>query len=347
MINLLAYKKIFVNTLNSFVQNIKSLLKAVLIPTILLLLINFALSFYIEEIKDLFSTFDIRKNIIPAFLISQLILIDILITITIFRIVILRDDAYNNYDLKKLLQINFKYLFLSGLVLFILGIVTYILTFIPNSFLATISILIIVPYLLSRLSFVFPACAIDEPISIKESWNLTSRYKRLTYFSVILFPFIVTAIISVPLNLSIGFLSTTISSKLHILYTFSNVLIVVLTVTSLSSVYKLLNPRKVIQPKIKLRRLKRKIEFLEKPYSYKVIIPKDLNYKFNSIKDELFDEYKKFNFKKVVYDRNHSWILKAKENDEAYVSLRYEKKSEDIVIHAYKTKKPKIKSITL
>ena len=79
-----------------------------------------------------------------------------------------------------------------------------------------------------RLSLVFPAIAIGESYSLKDSWSISKNDKKLMFFSVILIPLIV----SIPVVLI---------SKIPYTFLIVNVLsysVTVITVTSLSLSYK-------------------------------------------------------------------------------------------------------------
>lgn len=345
MINTSIYKRIISSISITLQKNAKIFAIKLVVPITLLTLLNLFFSVLIPDIKSLSQDFSLQNTVLPFIFLAISFFINVSIAITTLRITILGENHVDKYALDILSFRTIKYLYYSFVLFCFISILSFVLFLIP--YVGIYLIFLIIPIILSRISFIFPACAIDEKISFRESWNCTKRYKALTYFAVIAFPLIITSIISIPYNLSIGFLVNIFSTKFNILYTFLNILITVISITSLGSLYKLLHPLKIKQIKKKKTPIKRQITYYDKVNSHKVVIPEELNHKFENIKEELLKEYAKLNFNNIVYDRTNSWIIKNNHNEEAYVSLRYEEDSHNIIIQAYKTNKPKIKALSI
>ncbi|WP_321469999.1 hypothetical protein [Halarcobacter sp.] len=320
------YEKIFVSTFDSIFKNFNNLFQKLLIPILLIIIIDY---FFINSLNT--SSISALKEgnfnfnqLITIFLISFLLMmLNISIAITTHRVSILGNNAVSNYGSPILGKREFKFLLKSIQLCFIIAIPTILLSLIP-----TVGIFIaigVAVILSSRLSLVFPAIACDYNMSFKQSWNITKRYKLLTFVMIIIFPIIFSLSVSFVYNLAIGFLVKVVSEYFSIFYSLLNIFIMIFTISVISSVYKYINniPLNNIK-KEKDEEVNEIIESSDKNFQ-KIEIKNFKNISFESLKNELYSQCKKINFCEIVFDRRNAWIIKNPEDEESYLSLRYDK----------------------
>lgn len=335
------YKEIIVNTFDTVLKNGQKLFQKLLIPTILICIINFFLpeivlttNFNIKEIE-----FTSNESLIQFLFLFLLIMMNISIAITTHRICILGPFSVPKLGSYILGFIEFKFLFKTILIGITIAIPVILLLFVPyiGIFLAIFMAIIIT----ARLSFIFPAIACEENISFYSSWKLTKGHTFLILFSIILFPLIFSISVGLVYSLLIEFLIKLVSPNFKILYSFLNIFITVFSISALSSTYLYIKPRPLnVKIKNDIEPLKDIIEKKKKEL-YKIIIHDKYKVTFKSLKDELENQYSKLGFIDIVYNRNNAFILKNYENEESYVSLRYE--NNNFTIQTNKTEKPILK----
>lgn len=319
------YEKILVSTFDSIFKNFDKLFQKLLIPIFLLVLIEYFFTNFINvntisNIKD--GNFNLNQLAIFFLLLFLLIMINISIAITTHRVSILGNDSVSNFGSAILGKREFKFLFKSIQLCFILAIPTFLLSLIP---VAGIFIAIGVAVIISsRLSLVFPALACDNNMSFKESWNITKRYKLLTFIMIVVFPAIFSFSVAFVYNLAIGFLVKVVSEYFSILYSFLNIFIMIFTISVISSVYKYIY--NMLFTEIKKEHNEKPNEVIESSDKnfQKIEIKNFKNISFESLKKELYSQCKKFNFCEIVFDRTNVWIIKNPEEEESYLSLRYD-----------------------
>lgn len=329
------YKEIIVNTFDSVFKNGQTLIQKLLLPITVISIINFFLpQFFPQKIDMTQINFSLDKIIIPLFIIILLIMANISIAVTTHRIVILGDSSLPKFGSFIFGLREIKFLFKTIILAFAITIPIILIFFIPiiGPFLA-----IFVGILLTcRLSFIYPSVACDEKMSLYESWKYTKGYSFLSLFTIMIFPLIFAISVGFVYTLVIEFLIKLISPHFTIFYSFLNVFITVFCISALSSAYLYIKP----QPLNKKQEDKEIREIIEnsKTDQYKIIIHDKHPVTFDSLKKELEKQYIKLNFDILAYHRKNAWLLKSKDDEEAYVSLRHE--NDEFTIHVKRTEKP-------
>lgn len=338
------YKKIVINTFDAVFKNNQELLQKLLMPTLLICIINFYLSkliipIEIRNINDLLIY--IEQLTIPLLLLFLLIMLNISIAITTHRITILGSSSVSKLGSKILGIREFKFLLKSilfGIIIFI-SILTFSFIPIAGIYLAIFISII----LLARLSFIYPAIACDEKVSFFDSWKLTKKHTLLILFSIVLFPLVFAISVGLIYSLAIEFLIKLVSPHFNILYSFLNVFITVFSISALSSVYLLIKPRPLNKYIKNVDSSIRETIVKKKKDSYKIIIHDKNKISFDSLKKELENQYNKIGFNEIAYNRNNAYLLKNRDEEESYVSLRHE--NDEFTIQTNRTQKPILKII--
>lgn len=228
------YKNLIMKSIKDIFDNYEAIGKAVLIPTILLLILNFASS-SLTSSAEIFS-------MTSLFFIFLSILVDIIILITVHRILILGRDAVPLWGIQKFEQREFSFFlkYLTVAIVFILGVavVTSLLHFLGISIFASIFLTMTIGAIfVSRVSLVFPAIAVDIKMSFKESFEFTKDFKALIFVTVIVFPILFSIVFGGIYTFIISMLASSISSHLNLLLVLLNVAISVFLVSALSNTY--------------------------------------------------------------------------------------------------------------
>jgi len=235
-----AYKEIINDTFILLVKKRNVLAKALIIPFILLLIID-----YYEKSFATFSTSgNIFTNVSLLFFVILSLIISIIVAITVHRVLLIEENPVPTWGFFKFGSREFKYIGFSILI-GLVCIPTLIFVFIPA--IGIVITLIMVLIIISRMSLVFPAIALNEHMSILDSWNRTKNFKLITFFSIIVFPTIITLAVGIVYGLVINFLVKVVSSQLDILYVILNLFITVLVVATLSSTYKFIKKYSFIE----------------------------------------------------------------------------------------------------
>ena len=165
------FKKVIIGAIDCFAEYKLALFKALLIPMLILIAL------------DTIVTMEIAAGY--AAIISILaLLLHVVITILTHRIILLGPDSIAEWGFKE---------WTMRATCFTLYLIVYLVpvffTLVPY-----IGWIIVVGgwcYIASRLSLVFPAIAIDDDVSFKQSWNLTKKYKLLMFLVVVIAPALV------------------------------------------------------------------------------------------------------------------------------------------------------------
>lgn len=112
-------------------------------------------------------------------------MIYVVFAITTHRIIIIGPTAVPKWGFYKLTKRELSFvLHIIGIGLIMVPITLFQLIPFFGSILTTV----LLSYIFSRLSLVFPAIATDDPMSFKESWNATRNHQLLMLIIVIIFP---------------------------------------------------------------------------------------------------------------------------------------------------------------
>lgn len=329
------YKEIFKRTLDLLVAKKNILIKALIIPFIILTIIE---NYFPTDMRSITlgaeNTFS--NSLLPLILIS--FLISVLMSITVHRILLLPENKTPTFGIltlsKRELTFMLKVIYMTiFLVLFALILYVGLLflaksiinalfgSFVANIF-ATVFIVIIgisVLILFSRMSLTFPTIAVDKPIGLFDSLTLTKNHKTLVFFTVVVIPLILATLLSFVYGLAIEFLMALISQKLSVLYSLLNVFITVLIIAFISVTYEYLINHQPIKEEKPLG----EPEITRSDNSFKISIDDRYNLSFESLKEELFNQYNKMGFENIVIDKPNSWMLKNIESDKAYIMLSH------------------------
>lgn len=334
------YKEIIINTFDFIFKNSNQLIKKLILPIILISIINYFIpQFSNPKILKLdINSLDINSLLIPLLLAFSLIMLNISIAITTYRIAILGEDSLPSFGSYLFGLREFKFLFKTILIGIIILIPTLLAIFIP--FVGPYISIFISLLLISRLVLVFPSISCDEPMSFYESWKLTKNHTFLSLFAVIIFPIIFSLTVGVIYTLAIEFMIKLMSSHFWFLYSILNVFITVFSISALSSLFIYLKPTSLNKFKKDEPNPIRDIIEKQKKDLFKIIIHDKQKVNFNILKKELVEQYTKLHFTDIAYDRKNAWILKNITNEEAYVSLRYD--NDEFTITTNKTVKPEL-----
>ncbi len=317
-----AYKEIINNSFSLLVKKRDVLAKALLIPFFLLLIIHYITKIY------------------PSINSSPSLIISIAVAIATHRILLNEEEFPIKWRYVEFGSREFKYIRYT-LFIGLLCLPSLLCLFIPiiGIFLTVIICLI----LISRMSLVFPAIALDEEMSVWDSWNNTKNYKLITFFSIIVFPTIITLAVGVVYGLVINYLVKVVSSQLDILYVILDLFITVLVVSTLSSTYKFIGKYGFVKT-IKEEKLDEEIFVDEKDGNYKISIPFILNKTFEDIKEEILSQYGELGFSNIVIDKENLLMIKNPQKDDSYVSLSVE--TNNFQLEIFNTNKPELTFLT-
>jgi len=284
------------------------------------------------------SNLDINQLLLPSIVIFILIMTNISIAVTTHRVVILGIDSVPTFGSVIFGYREFKMLFKIIQYSIIIAIPLVLVSLIPivGIFIAIFLSII----LISRLSLVFPACACDDKFGFLSAWRATNRYKLLTIVMVILFPFVFSFTVGFVYTIAIEFLVKIVGPYLSFLYSILDVFLTVFFVSALSSVYNLVNPRPLNKSLKDIEQIKKKIDISSINNNHSVTIDDKYKTSFQSLKKELYEQYKVHGFTEIVYDRSNSWILKNPKEEIPYISLRYE--NNEYLIYVKNSVKPKL-----
>ena len=134
------------------------------------------------------------------FFIFLSLLVDMVILITVHRILILGNDSVPKWGMQKFekREFNFfqKYLLVALLFIVVVVLTTAIFQVIGiNVFTSIAFTMTICAVYFSRVSLVFPAIAVDTKMTFRESFEFTKNFKLLIFVTVIVFPVVFSLVI--------------------------------------------------------------------------------------------------------------------------------------------------------
>lgn len=336
------YRKIIIETFDNIFKNAKYLVPKLIIPTFLISLITYFVPQFItiEAVENIdLKTLD--PVLLQISIVSSIILImaNISIAVTTHRVSILGEKSVPTFGSLIFGFREFKFLFRSILFGFFIGIITFLIMLIPIAGIFLVPIVLII--LTSRLSLIFPAVSCDEKMSFFQSWKYTKDFKLLTILMVIIFPIIFSLTVGIVYTFAIEFLIKLVSPHMAFLYSILNVFIMVFTISGLSSVYNHIRPRVVNNAIKKEEEPLREIIQSSRKGVHKIILDDRYDIDFQTLKKELKEQFTKLGFDQTAYERPNAWLVKTLNDDEAYISLRYD--DNNYTIQAKNTEEPKLK----
>ena len=168
--------KVFFGAFNVVLHNKTALFKALLIPFILLVIVDF-------------STFNFETHIVGSILLLFVnFILHTMIAVTTHRIILLGKESVPEWGRFFSMRDLRFILYSVGLVILMIPI-ALISSLVPSAG-GLIGMLIII-YLSSRLSLVFPSIAIEENWNFQESWANTKDYQLMMLVTVVVFPIII------------------------------------------------------------------------------------------------------------------------------------------------------------
>lgn len=321
------YTQITKKTFDLLFEKKYQLMKALLIPFILLTIIEY------------YSTPEVKESIGMAsfyVLLGISFFITIIMSITVHRILLLDENETPSLGIWKFGHREVTFILKAIALTLLIGLVAVILFFILSlfekimgSFLSeTVSTIFVVcaaiiilgffGMTLSRLSLVFPAIAIDKEIDFADAFNISKNHKLLIFVCVIVIPVIFGLLVGLVYGLAIGFLMNLISQKLSVLLSLLNIFITVFTIAFLSTSYEYVIRQQVEE--VEKEELK-EVEYIDGENSYKINIDNGYEITFDELKEILLKQYEDLGFTHIKLNKEDSWLLKNPEIEKAYVLL--------------------------
>lgn len=334
------YKKIVGETFNGILKKKHELLKALLIPFLLIVSIDITSINFLQDGNKFF------------YIVLALILfaINILVSITTHRILLINENAVPTWGLYKFGKREFKFLIYTFLIIILISIVLTLIILGLSVFVNSNSALfmpltvafsvILGIFLFVRLSLVLPAIALDQELSFLDSWNITSKYKILCMLTIVIIPSIVASIISFVYGIAIEFLTAVISTKLSFLNSLLTLFVNVFIISALSATYKYLVHEDYLEKEEVSVTQSKEIKTSSKDDTFDIFLPFSFGLEFDEIKAILYEEYSRFGFDKVITDKDNSWMIKTTREGQSYVSVSVLEDS--FKIESFNTQKPDI-----
>jgi len=319
------YKEILKNTFSSVFDKKEFLFKALLIPTLFLMIFDY---FMALDFNNLYVT-------IPLFILMMLI--NITISISTHRILLLEKSNIPTWGLFKLSSREYKFLASSGklgLILFVpllIGGVIFAGMGIMFKSEENMNLLIFVSlfvffmyilYLATRFSMVFPSIAVDKAITLRQSWSYTKNYKLLCFITIIIFPLLFGALFTVVYGAAIRFLMAILTEELAVLYSILNVVINVFIISALSNTYEHIMDNLPQTDEPLYEKNQDKIYNLSINDYDLIKLDSDHEVTFQSLKSELISQYEELGYVNTVIDKIDSWVVKQEDDGDSYVALR-------------------------
>ena len=331
------YKNILRDTFASVFEEKDALFKALIIPTLLLMFFNY------------FGAFDVNNLYLSIPIIVLTIIINITISITTHRILLLKENSIPTWGLFKLSSREGKFFlstFALGLIIILVGVLTMagVMLFealFTNFLNPTINAIIIVFILfailsvMSRLSIVFPAISVDKNITFTDSWNYTKDYKLLCFITIIVFPALFAIALSLPYGFIIDILADKISSHMTAFYSILNVFINIFIISALSNTYLYIISN---LPEEEITQTTYTVTIND---NEAITLNADSNINFDVLKYQLTEQYSKLEYHTASVDKEDSWILKNDDIKNSYISLEF--KNNDYYIETFNVEDPRLK----
>lgn len=155
--------------------------------------------------------------------------IQVILAITIHRVVLLGPGSVSTWGITSWSKReSFFALHLIGMLVMPMAL-SSVIHIIGNSL--TLVALVLILWLISRISLVFPGIAVDKGVSFNLSWEMTKNYQMLMFWAVTI----------CPLLLAILHLMLKLIPHTYLLVSFISTLILVIEVAVLSMAYKLIS----------------------------------------------------------------------------------------------------------
>ncbi|ADG94503.1 hypothetical protein Arnit_2855 [Arcobacter nitrofigilis DSM 7299] len=340
------YKEIIKRTLDLLFEKKYILMRALFIPFLILSIIEY----YSTHIMISKSTFYILTAL--SFLVT------IVMSINVHRILLLSEEETPKWGVYKFGQREISFILkgiglglLMALVFFLVYFISlFIGKFIQGFFGSNVAyfynILVVVVLvgfigmITSRISLIFPSIAIDKPLDFGDALALSKNYKLLVFMMVIIFPILFATVVSFVYGLVIKFLMALISSDLSILYSLLNIFVTVFTIGFLSVTYEYIISK---QPIIETQEKLNEIEFIDNENSFKMIIDDRYETTYEQLKEDLIKQYKPLGFDEIVVDKDTSFMLKNKDNQESYILVTH--MNNEFIVETFNVKDKPILSI--
>ncbi len=323
------YKEIIKRTLDLLFEKKYILMKALLIPFLILCVIEY---FSTQEVEQSIGKYNFFILMALSFFVT------IIISINVHRILLLKEEDTPTWGIYQFGQREISFIIkgiglalLIGLTVFILYFISMFLGKLVQSFLGSsissyyniavfIGITVFLGMIFSRISLIFPAISIDKPMDFGDAFELTKNYKLLVFVTVLVIPIFFALVVGFVYGLVIKFLMALISEDLSILYSLLNIFITVFTIGFLSVTYGYIISKKAI---VEIEDKLNEIEFIQDDNNFKMIVDDRYDISFEQIKEDLINQYSVLGFDEVVVDKETSWMLKNKENNEAYILVTH------------------------
>lgn len=317
------YKEISKKTFDLLLEKRVALAKVLLIPFVILSII--------ENYLPTNTQFQIfNSNLSSYLLIALSLIVSIFMSISVHRVLLLPKEqisTYGSYTFSKRFLSFFAKGILLAFLIVIFGVFSFfIINIIASIFKSALINAIIVAFvfialavLFSRISLVFPATSIDKKMDFSEALALTSNHKTLVFFTVVVIPLLFAILLGFVYGMAIEFLMTIISQKLKVLYSLLNIFTTVFMIAFLSTTYEYIMN---VQPKKEENPLEEP-EFIKGENTLKIKIDDRYDLSFQSLKEELYNQYEKLGFTLISFDKKTSWMIKNPEFNDAYILLSY------------------------
>jgi hypothetical protein len=308
------YRFILNSAFNSISNNLNTLTKALLLPTLLLIGLEF--------IKDMTITYIVLS-----------LLISIIISITVHRISLLGSESINPWGHFDFSKREISFILNLFLIILIIALASFVAGFIHTILLGAV-LLVLSLFYLPRIVLVFPAISTDNPLNMRQALHLSRNHKFLCFVNVIIIPTVFTVTVGTVYVLILQFLAGIISPYVLFLAPILTVVLNVVTITILSFTYSVLVQIQDEETQAKL--IPNEIKIEENTITIHNLHPVS----FESLKEELLHFYEDLGLTQVVLDKENSWMLKNPHINEAYVLLSM--KEDNFIIEVYNTVHPKL-----
>lgn len=316
------YKQIINDSFNKVFEKKSAIFKALLLPFLILSFMQYL------SIQN-------QGNLPISVLVSMVsFLVSVNIAISVHRI-LLKENSVPTWGFYSIGKREAKFFLTSFLIMLFIIFPTFILAMIPNAFILAIPLAI---FIFSRFALALPSIAIDDEISLKDSWELTSNHKLLVVVTTVIVPIFIALVIGFVYTLVISYLIETISQKLAFLYSILNIIITVFMISCLSSTYRYIRGVDYeIHEDIQNKDISINEEYLNED-TFKLSFSNNIDEDFEYIKHYLYAQYEELGFTEIAIDKNDKFMLKNVDSSNSYVLLS---ENEDVFsIEVYNTAKP-------
>ena len=256
----------------------------------------------------------------------------IMVAISCHRIFILGENSIPTWGLYTFTKREWLFLlngFLLGLMIMFIAFAAISLgfSFDYTGFILSLMLAgVISSIFISRVSLVFPAISVDKEITFADAWNFTKQYRFFVYFSVILFPVLFSLVFGFAYGLAIKLISAIIDYELFFLHTILNIVIAVITISTLSASYKMIieeHPEFIEPIDEEENEELRETTIISHDRNHKIVIHDKMNVTFEKLKERLLAQYSQLGFSSIALDKETSWMIKNPQNNDTYVLLSH------------------------